>query len=107
MPHACSNDRRYPIASASIACGVIAAGIAVLLGVTAGSARAEVLRTGGPGAVTRMLLRAGAAFAEREPGTTLTVIPNLGSGGGIALNPWCPGKAPWGSEGRRLRSSDA
>lgn len=84
MTHAFSNLRHNPIASTSLRCRVIAAGIAVLLGISAGSARAEVLRTGGPGAVTQMLQRIGAAFTEHEPGTTLVVLPNLGSGGAIA-----------------------
>jgi phosphate transport system substrate-binding protein len=84
MTHAFSNFRHNPIASTSLSCRVIAAGIALLLGIPAGSARADVLRTGGPGAVTQMLQRMGAAFTEHEPGTTLMVLPNLGSGGAIA-----------------------
>jgi phosphate transport system substrate-binding protein len=82
MKHACSNFRRRRAASISISRGIVAAGM--LLAATAGSASAEVLRTGGPGAVTKILQRIGAAFAEREPGTTLVVMPNLGSAGAIA-----------------------
>jgi phosphate transport system substrate-binding protein len=84
MKHACSNSRRRRAASISISRGIVAAGIALLLATMAGSASAESLRTGGPGAVTKILQRIGAAFAEREPGTTLVVMPNLGSAGAIA-----------------------
>jgi phosphate transport system substrate-binding protein len=82
MNHACSNSRRRRAASISISRGIVAAGM--LMAATAGSASAEVLRTGGPGAVTKILQRIGAAFTEREPGTTLVVMPNLGSAGAIA-----------------------
>lgn len=84
MSHAFSNFRHDPIASISLSCCVIAAGIAFLLGISAGSARADALRTGGPGGLTQMLQQMGAAFSQHEPGTTLMVIPNLGSGGAIA-----------------------
>jgi phosphate transport system substrate-binding protein len=69
-------------ASTSIACGILAT--ALLLGVTAGSARAEILRTGGTGALMKMLQIIGAAFTRLEPGTTLVIMPSLGSAGGIA-----------------------
>jgi phosphate transport system substrate-binding protein len=84
MKHACSNFRRRRPASISVSRGIAAAGITLLLATTAGSASGEVLRTGGPGAVTKILQRIGAAFTEREPGTTLVVMPNLGSAGAIA-----------------------
>jgi phosphate transport system substrate-binding protein len=84
MMHGFPNFRRRRIASTSIGCGIIAAGIALSLGATVGSARADVLRTGGTGAVTKMLQHVAEAFAEREPGTTLVVMPSLGSAGGIA-----------------------
>jgi phosphate transport system substrate-binding protein len=104
MTHAFSNVPRHRRASTSIRC-VIAAGMALLLGATAGSAKAEVLRTGGPGAVAKILQRLGAAFTEREPGTTLTVIPNLGSAGAIAGV--TDGLLDFGVSGRPLKPEEA
>jgi phosphate transport system substrate-binding protein len=78
------NFRRHRIASTATGRGIIAAGIVLALAATVGSARAEVLRTGGTGAVTKMLLQVATAFAEREPGFSLVVMPSLGSAGGIA-----------------------
>jgi phosphate transport system substrate-binding protein len=105
MKHAFPNFRRHRVAPTSISFGIIAAGIALLLGATAGSARAEVLRTGGPGAVAKILQRVGAAFTEREPGTTLIVIPNLGSAGAIAGV--ADGLLDFGVSGRPLKSEEA
>jgi phosphate transport system substrate-binding protein len=84
MKHAGSTSDRLRTASTSVSRGIVTAGIALLLATAAPPASAEVLRTGGPGAVTRILQRIGAAFTEREPGTTLVVMPNLGSAGAIA-----------------------
>lgn len=52
--------------------------------VVACDVRAETVRAGGTGAATELLKRLGAAFSAREPGTTLEVIPSLGSTGAIA-----------------------
>jgi phosphate transport system substrate-binding protein len=104
MKHAFSNLRRHR-ASTSVSCGVIAAGIALLLGATTGSASADVLRTGGPGAVAKILQRVGAAFTEREPDTTLAVVPNLGSAGAIAGV--ADGLLDFGVSGRPLTSEEA
>ena len=46
--------------------------------------RAEALRTGGTGSIYEALRSLGAAFAATDPGTTIEVIPSLGSSGGIA-----------------------
>src|ERR1700750_964990 len=105
MAHAFSKFHHNPVASTSLRCCIMAAGIAVLLGVPAGSARADALRTGGPGAVTQMLQRLGAAFTRREPGTTLTVLPNLGSGGAIAGV--ADGLLDFAVSGRPLNSEEA
>jgi phosphate transport system substrate-binding protein len=105
MKHAFSNFRRNRIAPTSVSRGIVAAGIALLLGVSAESARAEVLRAGGAGAITQMLQRAGAAFTEREPGTTLVVLPNLGSAGAIAGV--TEGLLDFAVSGRPLNSEEA
>lgn len=47
-------------------------------------ARAETLRAGGTGAAFEMLSRVSSAFAARDPGTTVELVPSLGSSGGIA-----------------------
>jgi phosphate transport system substrate-binding protein len=105
MSHAFSNCRHNPIASRSLSCCVIAVGIALLLGISAGSAGADVLRTGGPGGVTQMLQQMGAAFSQHEPGTKLMVIPNLGSGGAIAGV--ADGLLDFAVSGRPLSSEEA
>jgi phosphate transport system substrate-binding protein len=105
MTHAFANFRHNLIAPTSLSWRVIAAGIVLLLGVPAGSARADVLRTGGPGAVTQMLQRLGAAFNQQEPGTTLMVLPNLGSGGAIAGV--ADGLLDFAVSGRPLNSEEA
>jgi phosphate transport system substrate-binding protein len=63
------------------------------------------LRTGGPGGVTLMLQQMGAAFSQHEPGTTLMVIPNLGSGGAIAGV--ADGLLDFAVSGRPLKSEEA
>ncbi len=55
--------------------------VIVMLGLI-GPANADTLRAGGLGATTRMLSILSAGFAERW-GSTLEVIPSLGSGGGL------------------------
>jgi phosphate transport system substrate-binding protein len=105
MTHAFSNFRPDPIASISLSCRVVVAGIALLLAIPAGSAKADVLRTGGPGGATQMLQQAGAAFAQHEPGTTLMVVPNLGSGGAIAGV--ADGLLDFAVSGRPLTSAEA
>jgi len=55
-----------------------------LCAVSVPSVRADVLRTGGTGAASGMLSQISVALAARDPGTTLEVIPSLGSSGGIA-----------------------
>lgn len=105
MTHAFSNFRHDPIASIALSCRVMTAGIALLLGIPADSASAEVLRTGGPGGVAQMLQQMGVAFAEHEPGTTLMVMPNLGSGGAIAGV--ADGLLDFAISGRPLTSGEA
>lgn len=105
MAHAFSRFHHNPVASTSLSCCIIAAGTALLLGIPAGSARADVLRTGGPGAVTQMLQRVGEAFTQHEPGTTLVVLPNLGSGGAIAGV--SDGLLDFAVSGRPLNSEEA
>lgn len=52
-----------------------------------------------------MLQRIGAAFTQHEPGTTLMVLPNLGSGGAIAGV--ADGLLDFAVSGRRLNSEEA
>jgi phosphate transport system substrate-binding protein len=47
-------------------------------------AQADTLRIGGTGSATVLMQRLGAAFEAKETGTTVEVIPGLGSSGGIA-----------------------
>jgi phosphate transport system substrate-binding protein len=105
MAHAFSNFHHNPVASTSLSCCILAACIALLLGIPADSAKADVLRTGGPGAVTQMLQRIGAAFTQHEPGTTLMVLPNLGSAGAIAGV--ADGLLDFAVSGRPLNSEEA
>lgn len=86
-------------------CSIVAAGIALLLGASAAPAHAELLRTGGTGAAMQMLQRLGAAFSAREPGTTLEVMPSLGSAGGIAAV--IDGVLDFSVSGRPLKSDEA
>ncbi|MGJ8571443.1 MAG: substrate-binding domain-containing protein [Hoeflea sp.] len=48
------------------------------------SAQADTLRIGGTGSATVLMQRLGAAFEAKETGTTVEVIPGLGSSGAIA-----------------------
>ncbi|MEM5493047.1 substrate-binding domain-containing protein [Hoeflea sp. AS16] len=48
------------------------------------AAQAETLRIGGTGSATVLMERLGAAFAASEAGTTVEIIPGLGSSGSIA-----------------------
>lgn len=48
-----------------------------------GAAHAETLRIGGTGVALGGLVLLGAAFEEENPGTTVEVLPSLGSSGGI------------------------
>jgi phosphate transport system substrate-binding protein len=105
MAHAFSRFHHNPVASTSLRWCIMAAGTALLLGIPTGSARADVLRTGGPGAVTQMLQRIGEAFTQHEPGTTLVVLPNLGSGGAIAGV--SDGLLDFAVSGRPLNSEEA
>jgi phosphate transport system substrate-binding protein len=105
MTHAFSNFHHNPFASTSLSYCILAAVIALLLGIPADSAKADVLRTGGPGAVTQMLQRIGAAFTQHEPGTTLMVLPNLGSAGAIAGV--ADGLLDFAVSGRPLNSEEA
>jgi len=79
--------------------------VVVLLGGTAGAAQAETLRVGGTGAATQMLQRLGAAFTARDPGTTLEVMPSLGSTGGIAAV--ADGAIDFAVSGRPLKPEEA
>jgi phosphate transport system substrate-binding protein len=54
--------------------------------------------------VAKILQRVGAAFAEREPGTALTVVPNLGSAGAIAGV--ADGLLDFGVSGRPLKPEE-
>lgn len=48
------------------------------------SAQAETLRVGGTGAANEMLRHAGTAFAKAHPGSSVEVVPSLGSSGAIS-----------------------
>jgi len=48
------------------------------------SAQADTIQIGGTGSATVLMQRLGAAFEAKETGTTVEVIPGLGSSGGIA-----------------------
>ena len=50
----------------------------------ASDARGATLRTGGTGSAATMLLQIGKALTAQAPGTTLEVVPALGSTGAIS-----------------------
>ncbi len=50
---------------------------------TAGPVQAETLRIGGTGVALGGMRILGAAFAKQHPGTTVEVLPSLGSSGGV------------------------
>jgi phosphate transport system substrate-binding protein len=49
-----------------------------------GDARADILRTGGTGSASAMLRQIGKAFAAQAPGTSIEIVPALGSTGAIS-----------------------
>lgn len=49
-----------------------------------GDARADTLRTGGTGSASTMLRQIGKAYAAQAPGTSIEVVPALGSAGAIS-----------------------
>ncbi len=65
------------------ACGAVLA-LAAAVATPCDRARAEEIRLGGTGAALGLLTRLGDAFAAGRAGVTVTVLPSLGSGGGIA-----------------------
>jgi len=54
-----------------------------ILAVAAASAQAQELKIGGTGAALGTMQRLGQAFARNHPDTRVTVLPSMGSGGGI------------------------
>lgn len=66
--------------------------------------RAELLRTGGTGAVLEMQRGLGAAFTAIEPDTRIEVIEGLGSSGGIAAV--ASGAIDFSISGRPLGAAD-
>ena len=61
---------------ALVAAGLLSLGLA-------SAGQAETLKIGGTGGDLGTMRLLGKAFAERNPGVTVTVLPSLGSGGGI------------------------
>ena len=76
------------------------AAVSLLLAGQAGVAVAEELRIGGTGAGLGVLQRLSDAWARQQPGTTIVLLPSLGSSGGIkaaragALSLAISGRAP-------------
>ncbi|MEP6841670.1 MAG: substrate-binding domain-containing protein [Bradyrhizobium sp.] len=81
----------------------VAAGLALWLA-TGVAARAEVLRTGGTGAVYQTLRRLGSAFMKIEPGISIEIVEGLGSSGGIAAT--ADGAIDFSISGRPLRAAE-
>jgi phosphate transport system substrate-binding protein len=76
---------RSPRPASHLNGAILAAGALLLLvTVETSAARAEILRAGGTGSASMMLRRLGDAFAARVPGTSIEVVPALGSTGAIA-----------------------
>ena len=63
---------------------ILTAAALLLLATTPGDARADTLRTGGTGSAAMMLRQIGNAYAAQAPGTSIEVVPALGSTGAIA-----------------------
>ena len=64
---------------------ILAAAALLLLAIAQTSgARADTLRTGGTGSAATMLLQIGKAFTAQVPGTSIEVVPALGSTGAIS-----------------------
>ncbi len=63
---------------------ILVAAAVLLLATHPGDALADTLRTGGTGSATMMLKKLGDAFTARAPGTSIEVLPSLGSTGAIA-----------------------
>src|SRR5690242_18866657 len=83
----------------------IVVGIAMRLGAIATGARGETLRVGGTGAAMQMLRQLGAAFTAHDTGTTVEVMPSLGSTGGIAAV--ADGALDFAVSGRPLKPAEA
>jgi phosphate transport system substrate-binding protein len=63
--------------------GRLLAGVAALALYGAAGANAQDIRIGGTGAALGTMQVLADAYAKERPGTTLTVLPSMGSGGGI------------------------
>ena len=70
-----------PRPNSSLAGALLPIALAVTL--FAGSAAAETLRIAGTGGDLGTMRQLGAAFSTSHPGTTVKVLPSLGSGGGV------------------------
>lgn len=69
----------------SLSYGILAAAALLLLAPSnANDARGATLRTGGTGSAATLLLQIGKALTAQAPGTTLEVVPALGSTGAIS-----------------------
>jgi phosphate transport system substrate-binding protein len=95
-------DATWPSASSLVVGAVV---MAITFGVGATASRADLLRTGGAGAATKVMLLLGAAFSAQNPDITFKVVSGLGSSGAIAAV--IDGKLDFAVAGRALKPEEA
>lgn len=76
MPNSASNPRQIAWRTAATACAFAAMTLAA-------SAQAYEIKIGGTGAALGTMQVLAQAYAESQPNAKITVLPSMGSGGGI------------------------